>query len=62
MNLIAAFSDKITRFVSDGYGVEVIYLTFRNVFDIVFREDVTDWVVWTNRWLKKPGWILRLRR
>ena len=36
MNLTAAFSHKITRFVSDGKGVEVNYLNFRKVFDIVF--------------------------
>lgn len=35
MFLTLTFSDKITRFASDG-KVDVIYLNFRKVFDIVF--------------------------
>lgn len=58
MNLTAAFSDKITRFVSDRKGIEVIYLKFRKVFDIVFCNKGGSYCLGgLNKQMAKKTWL-----
>jgi len=63
MNQTAAFSDKVTRFVGVGKGVQVIHFSFRKVFDIVFcSKGGCFYLDGLNKQMaKKNGWMLRLR-